>query len=101
MYFKVKEQVGKRIKVHTISMDNSTRPTFDPRPCFAWTGKIESKDGGANTDALIAIGYSCSYGNLTLNNLDLDMEVDEQIGVKVLGENGDEAGALVLYEVLE
>lgn len=100
LYFIVKKEVGRPVKVHSISMDNSTRPQTDPRPCFAYVGQDVDLLGGTATSAILGVGYTCSYGNHYLNNLDLKLAPGQMIGFKILGETGDEVAADVLYEVL-
>ena len=87
------------VNVIQISMVNSSRPEADARPCFAFYGPRGDSMGAASV--LIAIGYTCSYGDHVQNFNKLLVRPDSQVGFKILGDNGDSVGAKVLYEEIE
>jgi hypothetical protein len=102
LYFRVAKEVGIPVRVINATCNNDTRPAADPRPAFIWKGMMGSEHGDEGTDALLAVGYVCSYGNLVYNpGTELKLGLDMQIGFKLLGESGDVVNATVLYEVLK
>lgn len=102
LYFKVIEDVGLPVRIINARCNNDTRTQADARPAFIWKGANTSLHGDEGTDALLKVGYVCSYGDLIFNPATpLNLAVDMQLGFKLLGESGDTVTASVLYEVLK
>lgn len=94
MYFRPKH----RCRIISAKCDNSTRHPADPRYAIIAIGP-EDDEFGENSYPM-EIGYTCSYGDLIWEpTKEVILEAAQQILFKVEGENGDTAGARVVYEV--
>jgi hypothetical protein len=101
LYFRVNKEVGLPVRVINARCNNDTRPAADPRSAFIWKGMTGSETGDEGTDALLTVGYVCSYGDLIYNpSTDLKLGLDMQIGFRINGESGDVVNASILYEVI-
>lgn len=88
-----------RCRIISAKCDNSTRLEADPR--YAIIGVGPENDAFGHLSYPVAAGYTCSYGDLIWEpTKPVILEPTQQIIFKVSGENGDTAGARVLYELI-
>lgn len=100
--FKVAVEAGRPVNVISASCNNDTRPTADPREAFVWKGTQGDDAGDSSSSMILAIGFVSSFGDLIVYfPKEFRLEINEQIGFKVLGDDADVVQAKVMYELLE
>lgn len=93
---------GRSIRVFSISYNNDSRPTADPRRAFAWKGYATDNTGDGSSSMLLDVNHVSSFNDaVRYFPLGLTLRPEEKIGFKLFGDLGDSVNAKVMYEVLE
>jgi hypothetical protein len=88
---------NRQLDIRCIAMVNDTRPTADPRPCFA-----SVRRSGATEGMEIAVGRTSSYNDfIKTYPAGFTVGPEDTVHFSIYGENLDTYKINVLYQVIQ